>query len=347
MNSKKNIKYISLVVDKVYQNNKIFNHDPAKTKYRALKDEFLKLGYEINTHDLNENRDVEIAIYFDIPNNFLNVFNTNIRNYALLMESPLSKNNNFNHTLYQYFDKIFTWSNDLIKIYQEQKKFVKINYSFDFGVYQPVNIKQKERLCALINGNHASNAKDELYSKRVEIIRWFEEYHPNDFDLYGRSWNDTNSRYGWLNKLTSYRMVAKIYLKMRGRHFHPAYCGTVKNKISVLSKYKFSVAFENVQNASGYITEKIFDVFFSNCVPIYLGANDICEVIPKNCFIDMRDFNDYESLYFYIKNMTDDDYIQYLNHIQNFLFSAASDKFKIETFVDTVINGVLDDKKYK
>jgi hypothetical protein len=29
----------------------------------------------------------------------------------------------------------------------------------------------------------------ELYSKRVEAIKWFEKNHPEDFDFYGIGWD--------------------------------------------------------------------------------------------------------------------------------------------------------------
>ncbi|WP_226896450.1 glycosyltransferase family 10 domain-containing protein [Poseidonibacter ostreae] len=59
----------------------------------------------------------------------------------------------------------------------------------------------------------------------------------------------------------------------------------------------------------GYITEKIFDSFFAGCVPVYLGADNITEHIPKECFIDKREFDTYEKLYKYLKNMSDEEYV--------------------------------------
>jgi len=42
-------------------------------------------------------------------------------------------------------------------------------------------------------------------------------------------------------------------------------------------------------NQNGYITEKIFDSFFTSYVLIYLGAKNITEHVPSNCFIDQRE----------------------------------------------------------
>ncbi|KAB7887432.1 hypothetical protein GBG19_10625 [Poseidonibacter ostreae] len=69
------------------------------------------------------------------------------------------------------------------------------------------------------------------------------------------------------------------------------------------------MCYENARDIPGYITEKIFDSFFAGCVPVYLGADNITEHIPKECFIDKREFDTYEKLYKYLKNMSDEEYV--------------------------------------
>lgn len=91
----------------------------------------------------------------------------------------------------------------------------------------------------------------------------------------------------------------------------------------------------------GYITEKIFDSFFSGCIPVYWGANNIETYIPENCFIDKRKFLSYEDLYSYMKEMSDEEYIGYINNIQAFLKSDLSSPFKAETFAEKVVSEVL------
>ena len=108
-----------------------------------------------------------------------------------------------------------------------------------------------------------------------------------------------------------------------------------------MKKYKFSIAYENIKDETGYITEKIFDSFFAGCVPIYLGADNITEYIPKNCFIDQRDFKNYDSIYDFMVKMSADDYLNYLNNIDKFLKSDKAQVFKIEYFAKTIVNEIL------
>ena len=74
----------------------------------------------------------------------------------------------------------------------------------------------------------------------------------------------------------------------------------------------------------------------AGCVPIYWGANNIEDYIPKNCFIDRRDFSSNEQLYAFIKNMKKEEYESYLENIQNFLESEKAQLFSVDTFIKTV-----------
>ena len=85
---------------------------------------------------------------------------------------------------------------------------------------------------------------------------------------------------------------------------------------------------------------EIFDCFFSACVPIYLGADNVTEYIPSECFIDKRKFNSYDSLYAFISNIRDDKYVNYLNSIEKFLNSNAAYQFSNEYFVKTLIKEI-------
>jgi len=81
-----------------------------------------------------------------------------------------------NHKL---FDKIFTWRDGFIN----NKKYFKTNFYFIETKEINKDLSKKEKLCVLIAGNKVSSHPLELYSKRKEAVRWFERYHPEDFDL--------------------------------------------------------------------------------------------------------------------------------------------------------------------
>jgi hypothetical protein len=75
--------------------------------------------------------------------------------------------------------------------------------------------------------------------------------------------------------------------------------------LNVFNQYKFIYCFEN-SLTDGYITEKIFNCFFSRTIPIYFGPNDKYRYFNNNSFINIETFSD-DTL----------DYIKYLNENEN------------------------------
>lgn len=114
-----------------------------------------------------------------------------------------------------------------------------------------------------------------------------------------------------------------------------------------MEKYRFSICYENARDIPGYITEKIFDSFFAGCVPVYRGASNVTDFIPKNCFVDKRDFASYEELYKFLKSMPDDDYMAYLNNIENFLSAPEAMPYRSEGFASKVAEAVLNSQDSK
>jgi len=203
------------------------------------------------------------------------------------------------------FSKVFTFNDDLV----DNKKYYKFSYPEAHKMIDNILSFNEKKLLCLVASDKYSDFKDELYSKRREAIRYFEEYAKDDFDLYGYNWNIEQ---------------------------YPSYKGQIQNKIAVVKRYKFSICFENNKNINGYITEKIFQCFESGNIPIYLGAENILDYIPKGCFIDFRNFKNFNELYIYLKTMEEEEYQNYLENIRNFLSSQMAKPFTSQYFQNTM-----------
>ncbi|CAG8809124.1 20698_t:CDS:2, partial [Cetraspora pellucida] len=66
-------------------------------------------------------------------------------------------------------------------------------------------------------------------------------------------------------------------------------------KIDTISQYKFHITFEN-SNCKGYVTEKVYDSFLGDSIPIYMGAPDIDNYVPPHSIIKVSDFKNVEDL---------------------------------------------------
>ena len=333
------MKKACIVVQDSYCRNKLFNlddviinRDNCMYPFWLLKQEFLKNGYDLSTQDINSIENSQIIIYNEMPA-IMPKENDKNKSYLLIFESELIRPDNWDLEKHKYFNKIFTWNDDIV----DYKKYYKINFAQNIPKTINKDLFKKEKLFVLIAGNKRSTHSLELYSKRLEAIRWFEINHPKDFDFYGIGWDKYKIKNRYINFFFQKLGLSKLF-----RPNFTNYKGMVRSKKEVLEKYRFSICYENARDIRGYITEKIFDCFFAGCVPIYWGASNITKYIPKECFVDKRNFDSYEELFAYIKNIDNQEYKRYLDSIEEFLSGEKSCQFSSDFFVKTIIGEIID-----
>lgn len=304
-----------------------------------LGQQLVHLGHRVATIDTDAIKNFDAIVFVEFPGQKNPYFKQCLAHkkdlYLMLFESPIIKPDNYDIKNHRYFKKIFTWADDLV----DNKKYFKIQYSHHIPIQFDFDISEKEKLYTLISSNKSASYKNELYSERINAIRWFEKNHPQDFDLYGKGWDRHNFEGTFLGIKIARLNRLNFLTKLLAPHY-PSYKGGVTSKKATLQKYKFSICYENVRDIEGYITEKIFDCFLAGCVPIYLGANNVTSHIPAKTFIDKRNFDTYEKLYSYIKNMPDSEYLDYISNIKLFLKSQKSYQFSAQYFADTIIKQV-------
>ncbi len=330
-------------VSDFYYKNKIFdlnnpsNRDDSLFPYYLLRQKLFKFNISLNTYDyFNSNKNNNhnhILIFFDIPRNFdvLLKNHKNIDKYLVIFETEVISSTNWNRDFHRNFKKIFTWNDKLI----DGKKYIKYYWPNKIPENLDFNLNKKTKFCAMIAGHKFKKHPLELYTERLKGIRWFEQNHPEDFDLYGIGW-DKYCFKGILSRLNRFDVLRKIK-KPR----YPSYKGPIELKKEVYKKYKFAICYENARNIPGYITEKIFDCFFAGCVPIYWGAPNITDHIPTDTFIDKRNFSTYEELYSYLKNMSNREYMGYLDAIKDLIKSNKIYPFSAEHFAEILVNEIL------
>ena len=297
-------------------------------------------GHRVATIDTDNLKNFDVVVFVEFPgsnNHYLKkLVADGAKNlYVLLLESPAIKPDNYVLENHRYFKKIFTWQDDLV----DHIKYFKVNYSHHIPVTLDGNPSQKEKEFVLIASNKSGWHRKELYSERKKAIRWFEDHHPEDFDLYGKGWD----RHNFEGKLLGFKLAHLNRLTLLTKLLqprYPSYQGSIASKHETYKKYRFSICYENVTGYNGYVTEKIFDCFLADCVPIYLGAPNVTDHIPKETFIDKRQFDTYEKLYDYTKNMPNIQYLGYLDAIHRFLSSNQAIPFSAEYFADTIIQEI-------
>lgn len=82
--------------------------------------------------------------------------------------------------------------------------------------------------------------------------------------------------------------------------------GPVQDKDAFIKKSKFNICFENSVGV-GYLTEKLYDAFVSDTIPIYLGDPLVCETFNKDSFILVKDESDFKRAIEEIKYLDNND----------------------------------------
>ncbi len=229
-------------------------------------------------------------------------------NVLLLFEPTVVLPGQYNKDIWDKFDHVFTLYDVLINEFG----FTKIRLarqgfhpwfgeSADTVITEGLDERRRKypsegrvNAICMINGNKHSAVPGELYTRRTEAALWFYSHSDIPFHVYG---------------MTPF--------------FLPNYKGAVENnsKLLTLSRYKYSLCFENTGDpvfAHGYV-DKILDPLEARTLPIYLGCPNIEEYIPKTCFIDFRDFESHEELDKYLHNISEDEYVRYINNIDNWV----------------------------
>lgn len=322
----------------MFENSHISVGDDLLAPMLTLRQLAETKGINVATVDVMSMEETDAFVFLDMPD-FDNKYikyarQNNIPMYLVLNECEIVRKSNYDKKNHQYFSKIFTHNDSLV----DNKKYFKSNLTqtitSDFS-----KKPEREKLCVLIAGNKMVKHPLELYSKRIEAIRWFEQNHPDDFDLYGIGWDEYTFKGPRIVKaLNRIRPLKKLF----GPNY-PSYRGRIERKRDVLEKYKFSICYENARDIPGYITEKVFDCFKAGCVPVYWGPDNVTDHIPGECFIDKRKFGTYEALYDFMINMNDNDYMGYLENIESYLNSDKAYPFSSEYFAETILREILND----
>lgn len=252
----------------------------------------------------------------------------------LLEECDVIRPDLWEEELWRSVDHVLTWD-DVLSL---RDGFTHTNFS-DAREYQGGEHFSNRKHACLIAANKTVSHIDELYSERLGVVRWYEQNDLENFCLYGFGWDEMalplhSSIFSKLNgKKTTF--IRKALASKR-----PSWQGTVERKIDVLKKFKFCFCFENAKNRNGYILEKIFDPMYAGCIPIYWGAQNIHDYIPRETFIDFRAFDSLQDCNNFLHQLDQHSFEDYVQNIQRFLASAGKGYFSTSNFVNAVI-GVL------
>lgn len=347
------------MVDSALQQDRIFdlenrslNRDNCLYGFWALREALAKVGVILKTDDLHSPETCDIILFNERPKASLE---SSLREKGLLkksvlmiFESALIRPDNWDLDFHKEVALVLTWGSDLLSrakpagngLPAEVARYKRGGFTHKFpqSILAPSDHENSPRkLVTLIAGNKSVASPIELYSARREAISWFEKHAPESFTYYGVGWDHFYLKGGFGTKV-----LRKLgLLPFLPKHTSRCYGGKVESKLETLRQFDFSICFENAEKIPGYISEKIFDSFFAGCIPVYWGAPDIKEYIPKETFIDFREFQDYEKLFRFLKDMTPTRKTEIRNSIELFLKSEQAGIFNADVASKHIAKAVL------
>ena len=212
------------------------NPDRWHLPFVLLKDLLCELGHEVQVYPCEANKETDFGIYFCMPQYPAPLTHKSI---LIELEPPVVSPRVYERINGLPFTKILTFA-------KEYCGHNKINY-LPFPLIRHnkpiVTGNRVHKICA-IYGNKSFNNPGELYTaRRQQILSWGKEIH-----LYGNGWQNDRE------------IIENVIW----------YGPWLGNKIDLLSKYVYTVNYENM-DIEGYASEKWGDAIQAGCVPIRRG----------------------------------------------------------------------------
>ncbi len=320
----------------LFKKDTIYNKDDWLSSARYLREYCLKKNINLNTIDFwDENKATGEDIYVSNEHKIFirkAYWKFKNKNYPIVKLDKFKKRILFQFEAPVIMAEVYLNIKSLFKTYDkvffsckmDNPKSRYFHLPQTFNKIFPNYWKNSDRaFLTMINSNIKPRYwKRKPLNERVKAVEFFSK--TNDIDLYGSGWDK--------RPLFPYWFYKKAIQKARR--------GPVKSKYLTLSKYNFSISFEN-GIFPGYFSEKIFDCFLVGTVPIYLGAPDIEKYVPKECFIDMRDFKNYDELKLFLKSLKKSEIQSYKENARKFLESEQYKPFTKEHFAKMFVDACL------
>ena len=210
--------------------------------------------------------------------------------------------------------------------------------------------RDRKFLCMISQNKQPKLSYNELYTERLRLLEHFSR--SGSIDLYGLGWDTLPFRVGEPRSRAAQRLermrrfaLERLPFSRRGPYeavIRNVYRGPVESKHEAMSRYTFAITYENMV-LDGWINEKIFDALVVGTIPIYLGAPDVTNFIPPDCFIDPRQFADYDELEAYLHSLGEREIEDYRESGRAFMSSERYRPFSKETFASIFLSAVEED----
>lgn len=320
----------------------VLNRDDQLYPYRLLRQRLKDLRFDVFTSDQAPDRsdsDSE-TYYISFGGNYKNIWEKPaIRHVAyVFMEAPSSIPANYRRMrlICERFQNVLLFDRDDAYQYAGTS-FLSANiHEYFFPSLLPFALegageepRNPGRICVIASNKNAKSGysgPSTLYEFRKSLIGDLAAL--DAIDLYGNHWSPRDLHF-WHNYSPSLLKLARFLPKV--------YQGRCQDKLATMRRYSFSLCIET-HSMRNFVTEKILDCLRSGSVPIYYGATNVTSIVPKECFIDLRDFRTPQEVVTFVRSMKVEERMARVEAGQRYLASPDARRFTPECFVEHLVH---------
>lgn len=209
---------------------------------------------------------------------------------------------------FNQFKKLYGKSNNKIYVLHGGESVYPDLNIFDYGLVYCTYLSEFDRVIKTPEQSFFLH-KNEGFINKYDYKTALQSLHDRKFCnfIYSNPFSHPN-RDAFFHELCRYKKVSSL-----GEHFNNtktvpsrSHANWFQESITLKSKYKFSIAFEN-ERYYGYTTEKILSSFQAHTVPIYWGNPNINDYYNRDAFINCHNYNGFDEVIERIKEIDNND----------------------------------------
>ncbi len=337
----------AMLANNIFLGTEIYGMKSDGFMFRHLRELLAQMDIELNTQDITPPAEAYFVIYLDQVEKEV----VTEKSFLIVTEPPIYSPDAWVPENHVRFRKVFMHDGQYEK--NNPALYRQINYAIDFEGMQELPVPEEEayakrRLACLINGSiskdKAQKEKNSLLWERYYIITWFSRFHSQEFDFFGRGirkklYGMSFRGLGLLKKILPAAVIEKLAMLVQHKVYR-VYKGEIDalKKNETLANYKFNFCLENSTDIDGYVTEKLFDCFYTKTVPVYQGAPNVGELVPEECFVRYERFGSLDELYDYMKAMPYKEARKIFEAQHHFLGSEKARHLSTENYCLTILS---------
>lgn len=295
------------------------------------------------TSDVLPTKEADVAIYFAQPESPAEVVGLkqkypNLTTIFVTYETALGARYVFNPRNHRGFDAVITYKRNLVD--DERYLYLPPRAPYRHRIKEGLPFEQR-RVACLVGTNRKMTHRSGVFTMRkgwhFSFRDWFDyvfcpgqligyrsrvasacaQFTSREFDIYGEGW--------------------ELLPETR-----PLFQGVPAESIlEYAGNYRYSFAFENHGGDSSLISERIWDALWGDTVPVYMGHKGIDEFVPRDCFVDARQFDSPKEMLGWLVRAPKETWSKYRVAGREFIRSEAVEEFLPECFAENFLRQVI------